>query len=399
MSKHPPAAYGGPIHEPPADATPQQLEAWHEFLEEEAKAPTAEELAIKQWEECQLAEAIAERNAKTYPAIAGITLLMETDVPTEAYVPEFIYTGALNALVGSPKAGKSTIVWSMLLSMMRGQPFIGHKTVPGKVLYITEQSKISFKKQMKERLPQGMYEAIVGHPRFMLMTPREHWTEPVEGKSSPILDWPDRLDWWTKAINAVHPSVFVIDTFNQYAAYDTEGGENDNANVAARMLELNNLKRDHPALAVLLLCHTNKAASARGKGYLDLVDIRGGSAFAGAMDHVVLLNRLPTPANQPPSRERYVHLDYRMTEESKFMVEWQPDGSYLEVPEGKQVIAKPKVESKLGQAVSILLANPKLQELSGRHLSKRLHEAPYQLKIGPTTTSQALNEVKGKKPE
>ena len=335
-----------------------------------------------------------------------MAFLLEKDIPIQAYVPDFIYTGALNAIVGSPKAGKSTIVWAMLLAMMNGKEFLGKKTVPGRILYISEQSDRSFKTQMKDRLPNRMYERIVGHSKFSLMTPDDHWKmidkqvansngngSHSEKVSVPILTWRDRLDWWKKAVKAVNPSVVAIDTFNQYAAYDGESGENDNAMVANRMLELNELKREHPALAVLLLCHTNKASTSTGGKYLNLTAIRGGSAFAGAMDHVVLLNKLHQPDDAPPSRERFVHIESRMTEERSFPVEWLEDGTYQEIPETASKVGKK--QSKLDKTIKILMASPELAEMKSLRVIKKELEDSYQLVVGKDLIAQALEAIDG----
>ena len=382
-----------PLEGVPDEYREAYLESLHNHL-------TEEEIAIKQWEESEKADAIERLNGPLFPARSGLAFLMEDDIPIQAYVPDFIYTGALNALVGSPKAGKSTLGWAMLLAMMGGQEFLGKKTVAGRVLYISEQSDRSFGTQMKERLPKGVYERIMGHPKFSFMTPDDHWKtidrrvdNHSEKVSVPILTWRDRLDWWKKAVKAVKPAVVVIDTFNQYAAFDSEGGENNNAEIASRMLELNELKKEHPAIGVLLLCHTNKASHSGNGKFLDLIAIRGGSAFAGAMDHVVLLNKPQTQHSQP-SRERYIHIESRMTEERRFVIEWQADGTYREIPEGQSKPDAPKKVDLKQQVFEALAVNPDLVVLPVREIVKKLGEYPFQVPAGQTTVHQVLQEMK-----
>jgi len=60
----------------------------------------AEQSWIQQWESQMREARIAEVDQDIFPARSGIAFLQRERIPVEAYVPGFIYTGALNALVG-----------------------------------------------------------------------------------------------------------------------------------------------------------------------------------------------------------------------------------------------------------------------------------------------------------
>jgi hypothetical protein len=77
---------------------------------------------------------------------------------------------------------------------------------------------------------------------------------------------------------------------------------------------------------------TKRGKSSARKKYLDLSACRGASAFVGALDHVVILNKLDTRGNDI-SRTRYIHIEGRMIEERKFAISWLPTGEYIEIPD------------------------------------------------------------------
>jgi len=56
--------------------------------------------------------------------------------PTEWFVGDLLVKNAYNLFSGPPKAGKSTVVRSMVASVLLGSPFLGRPIQQGKVLYI-----------------------------------------------------------------------------------------------------------------------------------------------------------------------------------------------------------------------------------------------------------------------
>lgn len=246
------------------------------------------------------------------PAISGPAFADRPTNPIPAYVPGFIYSGCISAIVGPPKAGKSTFTWSMIAALLESRPFLGAATkLPGPILYVSEQSAFSFDAQLLT-MPHNLRDRILRSRRFFLMLPEHHFRIVLNNVETPVSDWKGRLEMWDRALRKTKAQILVIDTFNQYADLGA-AGENDNSLIASRILELRQLQRRTPTLAILLLSHTRK--SARGH-YLNLMDCRGGSAYAGALDHGVTFNK------HGDTRARFVHSESRMTEEAKFGVIW-----------------------------------------------------------------------------
>lgn len=260
------------------------------------------------------------------PAWAGRAVWEAPEQENAAYVPGFIYAGCIAAVVGPPKAGKSTFLWSMLDKLMAGQDFLGQKTqIPGSVLYISEQSRVSFKGQLK-RLPEGMGERVMTNSKFFLMLPEHHVTPLGIGDAeAAVVEWQGRLELWKKAIAATKADVVVIDTFGAFADLGQQG-ENDNAIVSKRFTELRQLQKAKPSLAIVLICHTTKASSK--KRYLSLQDIRGASALAGALDHGITFQKQQSRELGKTSI-RFINCESRMLEERRDAVAWTPDGSFV----------------------------------------------------------------------
>jgi hypothetical protein len=336
---HHPSAYA-PADE--ADAirllSPEELKGWRENeeyqrMEEEVTAEQAYDNWAKSqleaqvlWETERYNSQFRERDADIWPVRRAVNRSKETKMVIPEYVPGYIFAGALNAIIGAAKAGKSTLTWSMLDAAMRGQSFIGSEKCPqSKVLYVSEQTEVSFEKQIEKQVPKEMAERLMNNPNFYQLLPEDHT---LGGKPSEpgeiVTSWDERLALWKTAIDKVEPNIFVLDTFGSYAAFPL-GGENDNATMCQRLMDLGSLREKHSALAILILHHITKTAEARGGMYLGLNAIRGGSAFAAALDHCVTLNRYNIT---PGFRKRSVAIISRLCEEQQFVVEWQADGSY-----------------------------------------------------------------------
>lgn len=247
------------------------------------------------------------------PARSGVAFALRPPNPIKAYVDGFLYPGVISAIIGPPKSGKSTFVWTMLADLVQKKPFMGTPTtLPGSVLYVTEQGAMSFDEQLRG-MPCDLRERILMSGRFFIMLPEDHITTTVMGTETAVTEWKDRVKLWKTAIEKTKAQVFVLDTFGQYADLGANG-ENDNSIISKRIFELRELTKANPTLSVLLLSHSNKGS--KGKQYLSLMDSRGGNAYAGGLDHGVTFNK----AGDSGGTERYVHIESRMTKEEQFMV-------------------------------------------------------------------------------
>lgn len=256
------------------------------------------------------------------PARSGVAFGMRPPNPIKAYVDGFLYPGTISALIGPPKAGKSTFTWSMLAQLLEKKKFLGSETrLPGNMLYVTEQGAISFDQQLTD-MPNDLRNRILFSGRFFLMLPEDHIAVNLMGVEISVTKWEDRVKMWKEAIVKTKSELMVLDTFGQYADLGTNG-ENDNSMISKRIFELRELTKANPTLSVLLLSHSNKAS--KKKQYLSLTDCRGGSAYAGGLDHGVTFNKM----EDDTTTERFVHIESRMCKEEQFSVVWnQLDGVY-----------------------------------------------------------------------
>lgn len=369
-----------------AEAEREQETAYYEYpappdAEIEARAYFEEELkAQDEWNRQQLKKRCEEADSDIWPARRAATFFAEPRIPIKAYVPGFVYAGSINALIGAAKAGKSTLTWSMLDCAMRGVPFLGQACVPSRVLYISEQSSVSFRTQMSERLPKELFDRIASDKKFILALPEHHKYRDPDSNELPASGWNARLEVWKKLVanRYVDPDIMVLDTFNAYADFQL-GGENDNGLMAKRLFDLNELRAIKPSLAILILHHITKAAETSGITYLPLSAIRGGSAFAAGVDHAVTLNKKDS-AGGPQSRTRHCYTQSRLTDERRFDVEWLADGSYREATAAER---QAELDTEKAAVQSALERNPgaslrELQALTGISKSKlqRWHMKP-----------------------
>jgi RecA-family ATPase len=330
---------------------------YREYREEEL-------IAQDEWDRKELKQKYERADSDIWPARRATMFFAEPRIPIKAYVPGFIYAGCINALIGAAKAGKSTLTWSMLDCAMRGVPFLGQSCAPSRVLYISEQSSVSFRAQMSERLPKELFDRIASNQKFIVALPEHHKYRDASGAENPATSWDGRLEVWKQLVgnSLVDPDILVLDTFNAYADFQF-GGENDNGLIANRFFDLNKLRAIKPSLAILLLHHVTKAAERKRNPYLPLSAIRGGGAFAACVDHAVTLNK-KDGADGAYSRMRYCYTQGRMTDERKFDVEWLADGSYSEATAAER---QAELEKEKATAQNILNKNP---EVSLRELAK-----------------------------
>jgi len=342
------------------DAETEALEYFEERLKEQ-----------DEWNRKELKQRCERADSDIWPARRAAMFFAEPGIPIKAYVPGFVYAGSINALIGAAKAGKSTLTWSMLDCAMRGVPFLGQPCAPSRVLYISEQSSVSFRAQMSERLPKELFDRIASNEKFMLMLPEHHKYHDPNGNETPATSWETRLKVWKDLVanRQVDPDIFVLDTFNAYADFQF-GGENDNGLMARRLFDLNSLRAIKPSLAILILHHITKSAERKRTSYLPLNAIRGGSAFAAGVDHAVTLNK--KEGTDVESRTRYCYCQSRMTEERKFDVVWLADGSYRAVTAAER---QAELDKEKAYAQGILDENPEaslreLEKLTGISKSK-----------------------------
>lgn len=216
--------------------------------------------------------------------------------------PEWICEGvvarqALTDLVAGPKVGKTTFAVACIAAVLDGRPFLGRRTTPGRVLYLSE-----------ERAPtcrQVLERADVGGDGLRLVLRQSTWG----------WGWPDVVRAAAEAAREAEAPLLVVDSLADWAAL---AGDSENSSGA--MLEALRPLQAAAAggLAVLIVRHDRKGAPA------DLGEAgRGSNAAAGACD--ILFGLRKTLGVGHESRRRLDHLSRFDGFLPSQVIEWRPE--------------------------------------------------------------------------
>lgn len=185
----------------------------------------------------------------------------------------FVAAGAITDVVGKVKiAGKTTLCTFLAAAVIRGQDFLGKKTLQSPVVYLNEQPEASFREAL---LRAGLQEE--SDFSFLL------WHE-VRGKS---------LAEITKAAiaecKARGARLLIIDTLPQFAGL---GGSSENDSGSA--LEVMNTLQEATAAGIAII--TVRHARKMGGEISD--SARGSSAFSAGADTLITVSRTQGRGNR-----------------------------------------------------------------------------------------------------
>jgi hypothetical protein len=263
------------------------------------------------------------------PIILMSDLFKRPKMPVTAYVPDFIYAGAINGVFATPKTGKSTLIWYLLNAISRGGKVFGRQATLGNVLYVSEQNEACFREQAED-VPGLSTNGKIG----ILLA--EHNRRGDNGQQYQIASWETQLAFWQERIRAFDPDVFVLDTLGAFFHLPA-GGENDNGVMQQRMAQLRLLFDVKPNIAIVIVHHARKEyengrSQVRGDDskYGDGSSIRGASALLGALDHSIVMTR-PKGEGSKGSPKRYLSFQGRYPDSNDMTmdIERKPDMSYV----------------------------------------------------------------------
>lgn len=191
-------------------------------------------------------------------------IMAERPQDLEWLVEGMVARGAYSEVVGLMKTGKSTLVCALLRALLHGEGFLGRKTMPAPVLYLTEQSGPS----LAATLERGR---IAEEDQLFVITAPDLFG----------CKWDEGVSTLIELAEERGVQLIVVDTLSHLAGIEDENRASD----AQKALAPFGLARKKE-IAVLFVRHERK-----GGGNIAQAG-RGSGAFSGEMD---IMMRLKTP--------------------------------------------------------------------------------------------------------
>lgn len=256
-------------------------------------------------------------------------------------VEKILARGVFTIFGGKPKSGKTTALFGAVYAIQTGRPFMGLKTHPARVLYITEQNKTTVRPKLAE------YD-LLDNPDVHVMFPRQ-----MLG-----LGWAEIITQAATYCEDHDIGVVIVDTVNDLC--HLEDTNSDTLWIEA----LNPLQglAEHGGLAVLASLHAKKEAAS-------LVDMfRGSNAIVGKADIVLGLWRDGSGEETSRTIEGMSRLDNGFDERTRIVRQGR---EYLVAGTVKGM----ELEMKLGEYLG-LLPTDQAQAMTRREIAEALAVSP-----------------------
>jgi hypothetical protein len=174
--------------------------------------------------------------------------------------------GLITELDGKAKrSGKTTLLLALARAVLHGEPFFGQPTTYSPVVYLTEQSGPSFRRSLRR---SGLVDGDAFH--LLLWGDTEGW------------EWGQLIPEVLAKVEEVGAHVLIIDTLAQFSG--VRGDDENRSGAALEVMEPLQAATKRP-LGIMISRHDRKAGGAVGDSG------RGSSAFAGAVDIILHLDR------------------------------------------------------------------------------------------------------------
>jgi hypothetical protein len=209
----------------------------------------------------------------------------------------YIGKGLLTLLASPPKSGKSTMLWHLIATMQKGEPFLEHRTHSVGTTIFTEEATATLS-QRRDLFGIG--------------------DRPIHAvQLQPGITWPKVVLYAKERITRHGDSLLIFDTISRFwGAQD----ENDAAEQIRLIGPLFALVR-HYGVAAVLVHHTRKHRGWEGRG------VRGSNALPGAVDIILEFGRL-SPADTSSTRRRLDGLS-RFSETPQTLIADLRGGTYV----------------------------------------------------------------------
>jgi hypothetical protein len=257
---------------------------------------------------------------------SGKQISSETPVEVPWIVPPWVASGAITEIDGKVKlAGKTTLLTHMVNAVLNGRPFLGQQTARTKVVYLTEQNLISLRATMERA-------SLLGRRDFIVLS----WADAIG------IPWPSVVSAVVNECKNRKAGLLVVDTLGQFAGLI--GDAENNSGDALRALEPLQ-KAAATGLGVIVVRHERKSGGSVGDSG------RGSSAFAGAVDVVMLVRR---PEGNQARNVRLIQTVSRFDAPDELLIEL--------TDEGYRALGAPGEVAKKVAAADLLSSMPKFKK-------------------------------------
>jgi len=193
----------------------------------------------------------------------------------------YVARGMVTQLAAGIKVGKTVFIMDAVRAMLTGDEFLGHATQRCPVLYLTEEGRTSFRRNLDRA-------QLLERKDLHLLLRQE-----VHG-----MKWDDVGALVMEHIERRHVGLVIVDTLSDWANLASDGEKDEAA--ARRSVSVMRDWCNASGCAAVALQHERKAGGGVGES------ARGSTAFGGAMDILLTLQE------SPKERERERHPDYRI---------------------------------------------------------------------------------------
>jgi AAA domain len=236
------------------------VEAWDRELEK--PLPTAEVRA-------ELLRLGAERLARESGGVDAADLLALDLAPLAWIVPEVLPEGT-TIVAAPPKVGKSCLVYQVAVEVAIGGELLGRRVTPGAALYLALEDG---QRRGRDRLTSALAGRTMPRGRLEIRWSSRRISEGLEAD----------IEAWLNA----HPDarLVAIDTL-QRVRPATNGKRGQYELDVADLARLQDLFRDRPGIALLIVHHSRKEA---GDDFL--ASVSGTYGITGSADTILVLKR------------------------------------------------------------------------------------------------------------
>ena len=269
------------------------------------------------------------------------------EVPPSA-IEQIAILGAITELTANIKAGKTTFIGAALRALFGGDDFIGLKTTPMDVLYLTEEGPSTFSAMLRKT---GLDHETRLHVLHRGKVWRMHWPDIVTKVVLPKME-------------ASGARFVFVDTISRWAGIKGDE-ENQTGPAQVAMIELEKIR--DLGHGVMIIRHARKAGGEIGESG------RGASAWGGAAD---VLLQITNPATHGHMNRRVLESLGRFDDPGKWTIDLE-EGHYRLVSRGdvaEREHAKEMLVALHGSGEYTLVELEKLLDINRQTIDRALQE-------------------------